>query len=268
MEDVKRVSKRILAFGGYVPEDEKHRATDIMMSIAEYERRQTEIRSLKAQVADREYQIKQLEEAHKRDKMRLEREYEQQLEEERAAICQEYESRQKKLDIAYKRAKVRVEEWENLNKNLLRIMKERANSKRGLQPKKERSGYLILSSQEYQYIYKSEIVVREARFNKPEITRTVTNNARCYKTILQSPYDAKLPLNEVKSLIFKDFGQAPLKYLGIAATHLFDESLLKSKKNYMFKADVRANFRSGLMEMEFLTNKEINIPSDLVIPEK
>lgn len=105
-------------------------------------------------------------------------------------------------------------------------MKERANSKRGLQPKKERSGYQLLSSQEYQYIYKRDIVVKEATFNRPEITRTVTSKAFCFRTVIQSPFDAKLPILDVKLLFYKDLMKAPLKYLGVKDTHEFDESIL------------------------------------------
>jgi len=34
----------------------------------------------------------------------------------------------------------------NLNANLIRINKERANAKRGLTPKKEHHGYIVLDS--------------------------------------------------------------------------------------------------------------------------
>lgn len=264
----KRVSKRLIAFGGYVLEDEKHRATDIMLSIAEYERQQTEMNSLKAQVDYKENQIRELKASQKREIERLRREYEQELEDEQVNICQEYELKQKKLNNSLKNARFLAKKWEDLNKNLLRIMKERANSRRGLQPKKERSGYQLLSSQEYQYIYKRDIVVKEATFNRPEITRTVTNKAFCFKTIIQSPYDAKLPILDVKLLFYKDLLKAPLKYLGVKDTHEFDESILNSNKNYLFKVDVRANFRSGFMEIEILTTKQINVPEDLIIPEK
>jgi hypothetical protein len=266
--DGKRISKRFIAFGGYLPEDEKHRATDIMLSIAEYERQQTEMRSLKAQVDYKEDQIRELKASQKREIERLRREYEQESENEQENIRQEYELKQKELNQSVRNARFLAKKWEDLNKNLLRIMKERANSKRGLQPKKERSGYQLLSSQEYQYIYKHEIVVKEATFNRPEITRTVTNKAFCFKTIIQSPFDAKLPILDVKLLFYKDLLKAPLKYLGVKDTHEFDESILNSNENYMFKADVRANFRSGFMEIEILTTKQINVPEDLIIPEK
>ena len=83
----KRVSKRLIAFGGYVLEDEKHRATDIMLSIAEYERQQTEMNSLKAQVDYKENQIRELKASQKREIERLRREYEQELEDEQVNIC-------------------------------------------------------------------------------------------------------------------------------------------------------------------------------------
>lgn len=88
--DGKRISKRFIAFGGYLPEDEKHRATDIMLSIAEYERQQTEMRSLKAQVDYKEDQIRELKASQKREIERLRREYEQESENEQENIRQDF----------------------------------------------------------------------------------------------------------------------------------------------------------------------------------
>lgn len=41
-----------------------------------------------------------------------------------------------------------------LNKNLLRIARERANAARGLKPKKRHSGFIVMSSTEREYRYK------------------------------------------------------------------------------------------------------------------
>ncbi|OKZ58405.1 MAG: hypothetical protein BHV91_03080 [Clostridiales bacterium 44_9] len=41
-----------------------------------------------------------------------------------------------------------------LNQNFKRISRERANADRGIKPKKERSGYVVLSSRQKKYRYK------------------------------------------------------------------------------------------------------------------
>lgn len=60
-----------------------------MLSIAEYERQQTEMRSLRAQVDYKEDQIRELKASQKREIERLRREHEQELENEQENIRQE-----------------------------------------------------------------------------------------------------------------------------------------------------------------------------------
>ena len=57
-----------------------------------------------------------------------------------------------------------------LNDNLKRIAKERANAKRGLTPKKERSGYIVLSSVQYKDIKLIDLPYQEARQQNVSIT--------------------------------------------------------------------------------------------------
>ena len=65
------------------------------------------------------------------------------------------------LKIAQLRSKVEAEragkEYQiGLNKNFKRISRERANADRGIKPKKERSGYVVLSSRQKKYRYQKE----------------------------------------------------------------------------------------------------------------
>ena len=61
-----------------------------------------------------------------------------------------------------------------LNENLLRIARERANADRKLKPKKEHTGYVVVSSTEKEYRYK--------------INRRDFETATLWETVLQSPY--------------------------------------------------------------------------------
>ena len=76
-----------------------------------------------------------------RDAQRKIREAEEEKEKDR--ICQ-----------ALSEAEIKIEYWRDLNENLLRISKERANADRNLKPKKEHTGYVVVSSTEKEYRYK------------------------------------------------------------------------------------------------------------------
>lgn len=64
------------------------------------------------------------------------------------------------LQTQLTKAKQYGTDQETLNKNLLRILKERANAERGIIPKKQHHGYIILCSQ--QLIKKDNIKCSEA----------------------------------------------------------------------------------------------------------
>lgn len=61
-----------------------------------------------------------------------------------------------------------------LNQDFKRIARERANADRGIKPKKERSGYVVLSSRQKKYRYK------ENRHDVAEVY--------LWETVIQTPY--------------------------------------------------------------------------------
>lgn len=93
------------------------------------------------------------------------------------------------LQTQLTKAKQYGTDQETLNKNLLRILKERANAERGIIPKKQHHGYIILCSQ--QLIKKDNIKYSEA--------------VTAWKTQIQTPYPLNLKSSEIKDQIFKDF---------------------------------------------------------------
>ena len=53
----------------------------------------------------------------------------------------------------------KIEYLNGLNKNLLRIARERANADRKLRPKKTHTGYVVLTSSEKEYRYKTMRII-------------------------------------------------------------------------------------------------------------
>ena len=113
---------------------------------------------------------------------------------------------QSKLDEEH----LKTEYQRDLNTNLLRISKERANASRKLKPKKEHSGYVVISSMEKDHSYKQGA-------NR----RTV----RLWETVLQTPYSIDFTEDqartETEELFQKDeTGLWPVGKIGINGQYL------------------------------------------------
>ena len=80
-------------------------------------------------------------------------------------------------------------ERENLNKNLLRIMKERANADREIVPKKKHHGYIIL--------YLQELYVKQEAYKSSTCDEPPT-----WKTQVQTPYPINFKSFEIKKQVF------------------------------------------------------------------
>ena len=81
-----------------------------------------------------------------------------------------------------------------LNQDFKRIARERANADRGIKPKKERSGYVVLSSRQKKYKYK------ENRHDMAEVY--------LWETVIQTPYvvsfTAEQAMTETQELFARD----------------------------------------------------------------
>ena len=137
-------------------------------------------------------------------------------------------------------------EQENLNKNLLRIMKERANADREIVPKKKHHGYIIL--------YLQELYVKQEAYKSSTCDEPPT-----WKTQIQTPYPINFKSFEIKKQIFEDFEDNGIfAEMGIQTVSDNEETGIKIH-HYLF----RANIRTGYWEIEFYTMGEINIPQSM-----
>lgn len=159
-----------------------------------------------------------------------------------------------------------------LNESLLRIMKERANAKRGMQPKKKKSGY---------------------RFDgKIMQTKTISGHDRetgaiytdVWVATLETPYDATIPIKDIEERIQMDLFRCENSNRGILTKNdignlwYTDGGVWKGtytelndwKKenngygNYMFDFKYLINPKTGLWEIQITTTDQIPLIPDLM----
>jgi len=147
---------------------------------------------------------------------------------------------------------------------LLRIARERANADRKLKPKKEHTGYVVVSSMEKEYRYKDG------------------NRRWCavmlWETVLETPYAVDFEVEEVKRLIqelFQDDEDEKwlIERIGINGNYPKGyEEMINDKEwrkdyvqyNVMLERRLKANYRTGFWEMIFLHTKPLAaVPSDM-----
>ncbi len=154
-------------------------------------------------------------------------------------------------------ARAEIEYQKGLNVNLLRIARERANASRRLKPKKEHSGYVVISSTEKDHSYKYGA-------NRKTV--------RLWETVLQTPYPVDFTEEQARKEMeelfqMDDRGDWPIGRIGINGLFLngYGE-LIRSKdaadwmqRNVMVERKLRANFRAGYWEIVFLHTKSLGI---------
>lgn len=168
----------------------------------------------------------------------------------------EQELAEARKEIAYQK---------NLNGNLLRMAKERANSDRKLKPKKSHTGYIVLSSREIEYRYKDD----KRHWNKTVL----------WETILQSPYTVEFTeeqtREQMRELFEKDENDSwIIGKIGITAMWLSNyEDMIDSQDyqkefqylNTVIRQQLRANYITGYWEVILQHTKPLeNVPKDMM----
>ena len=168
-----------------------------------------------------------------------------------------------------------------LNANMTRIMRERANQSRGIQPKKQHDGYIVLESRQWTERYTEETWDTEdhkRRYSenrgaaiKKKYLRIENKTAAVWKSILQTPYDASIPLKNIqyrveeedlwKKGILKDIGcRGMCESFANGRYAYFGTNDDGSEKNGLYKWVFRANYRTGFWELEIYTTNALTVP--------
>lgn len=185
---------------------------------------------------------------------------------------------QKKVEAAYTQliaANARAEAAEkerdrqaDLNNNLLRITKERANANRGLQPKKAHSGYRFSGK-----IMQTKTICGH---NKNEGALY----ADVWTATLETPYNGTIPIRQIQDRIFADLigKDGILNRLHIHYwTYQNDSSRIwkgkyqeavggdnPEKRNYIFDYKFMINPKSQLWEVQITTTKSIRVLAEMM----
>ncbi len=177
-----------------------------------------------------------------------------------------------------------LETANNLNINLKRIARERANADRHIIPKKRHDGYLVLSSRQWTEHY--TVAVPETGYEnrskewliKNRRLRTVRRSVQTWRSIIQSPYESSLPLDNVMDLINNDMRQGHiLEDLGCGriSDTVEDGKYRDFGKNEdgnaicgMYRWKFIDNFSRGYWEVEIFTTGPLSVPEDRRIRHK
>lgn len=165
-------------------------------------------------------------------------------------------------------AKKETKQWqdrfyleENKNKNLIRLARERANAERKLQPKKERSGYIIQTMDQNTYTFSIQTSRKINRIEKV-----------CWKVKLQTPWNSLMTFTVAKKNTEDDFKNILGKSFGISRMFSNIEfsnekdlnTLWSSQDNFMFAPVYKLNAVRGFWEIEFYTRYSLNITPDVL----
>ena len=165
-------------------------------------------------------------------------------------------------------ANKKAEHLEDINANLIRIAKERANAQRKIKPKKEHKGYILQNIDETIYVHR-----------RNDDGRTVMTNFPCWRVRFQTPYSLSLDIATVRTLVKDDFRREIGYIIGIETffkEELFDLSDYKTEvvnamwedreeyKNFYFKMVFKLNVSRGFWEVECLTRDMIEISSEIL----
>lgn len=155
-------------------------------------------------------------------------------------------------------AKHKIEYEQNLNKNLLRINKERSNAERHLQPKKKHTGYVVMQSQQ-----------RDVRYATGRKTAVYT----AWETVIQSPYTVDLPAVQAKTQIQRDLmpagGDWPICAIGIEGYCYADLGKVltvqeRKDVNTIYNAHYRANYKTGYWDVIYLHTQTLGpVPKEM-----
>ena len=135
---------------------------------------------------------------------------------------------------------------EGLNRNLLRIMRERANAERHISPKKQHDGFIVLQSREW----------RERLPNK--------NILRTWKSIIQTPFDASMELRYVEKQIFEALTECVLADISCTRYVLPEDNgrcvCSEDGENVLYSWRFCADFRSGYWNAIIYTTLPLVVP--------
>lgn len=185
------------------------------------------------------------------------------------------------------KVKAELRNEKSLNVNLLRIMRERANQARGIRPKKNHDGYIVLGSRQWTEKYTEEVWDSEEHAEKygngeyrshaikQGYLRLEKKMVNTWRSIIQTPYSASLPVEPVRARVKKEIGKVSAD---IGVEYHIDEANkdnchdwqipdYEECANMLYRAQYSANYKAGFWELTIYTTKSLRVPENRC-PEK
>ena len=234
---------------GWSAEDSSHSATHVLLTVAEYEQ-------LCVDLGDARKDKKDTRRSADLEIGRMKTLTQRQIKDIQDDAAAQVADLQEQLE----EARAEADYQKRLTENMLRINKERANVDRNLRPKKEHSGYAVISSQE-----------REVRYDKGRKLLVVG------ETVLQSPYGVEFTEEQARKQIFAELltndGGWKLGDIGITRRNmvgieqLVDNTAGKIKEgNTAFQQRLRANYKAGYWEYIVLHTLPLDVVPEDMLP--
>lgn len=162
----------------------------------------------------------------------------------------DYEKRINDLINETSDLEIKVIKAEKLNYSLKRICRERANADRGLKPKKEHDGFVVLSTASYFERYQSSVDRQTKEF-------------LAYRTVIQTPYSVFFSMQTVLDIIIGDgyncfhcLGDYKYHYVHFGANCNADSQKSEYKDcNYLFRWNLRGVSQKKYWEIEVCHTK-------------
>ena len=180
------------------------------------------------------------------------------------------------------KVKAELRNEKSLNVNLLRIMRERANQARGIRPKKNHDGYIVLGSRQWTEKYTEEVWDSEEHAEKygngeyrshavkQGYLRLEKKIVNTWRSIIQTPYSASLPVEPVRARVKKEIGKVSAD---IGVEYHIDETNkdncydwqipdYEECANMLYRAQYSANYKTGFWELTIYTTKSLRVPEN------
>lgn len=180
------------------------------------------------------------------------------------------------------KVKAELRNEKSLNVNLLRIMRERANQARGIRPKKNHDGYIVLGSRQWTEKYMEEVWDSEEHAEKygngeyrshavkQGYLRLEKKMVNTWRSIIQTPYSASLPVEPVRARVKKEIGKVSAD---IGVEYHIDETNkdnchdwqipdYEECANMLYRAQYSANYKAGFWELTIYTTKSLRVPEN------
>jgi len=238
---MEKVNKGVL--GGYSKSKSSDDFTHVIFTEDEYKDNQLKIRDLKDNITKLEKGIEGL---HEDYKFKFGN-YKNSAEDEIKKI-----QKQAKEEVA--EANERADSFEDKNKHLIQRVIEKANAVRELTPKKQHTGYVFLSVE--QFTFHCECLV-SGKTSKKTVLKLP-----CFRVRMQSPYDISFNFKNIKDFVYDDIYKNIGDEMGLNATYRdfmgYDEDEIRKiwadDENFLFKISHKAVFQNkNFWEVEFLT---------------